>query len=116
MNFCSNFEYDLRVGQVKEFELAKILENENIEVKRDLKAHLTGNIFVEYFSRGKKSGISNSKSNWYCFVISEYSFFFIKTEDLKIKCRMYLKTKRDVLGGDNNTSRGILLPISELIK
>jgi hypothetical protein len=39
----------------------------------------------------------------------------MKPELLKKKCRKYLGTKRDVLGGDNNTSKGILLPVIELV-
>ena len=39
----------------------------------------------------------------------------IKTEKLKELCRKYLNTKKDVLGGDENTSKGILLPIKELL-
>ena len=39
----------------------------------------------------------------------------METLELKIKCRKYLNTKRDIKGGDSNTSKGILLPIKELI-
>jgi hypothetical protein len=116
MEYCSNFKYDLEVGQVKEIELAKILSNKKIEVKTDLKAADTGNVYVEYESRNKASGIAKTESDYYCFVISDYSFFFIKTSELKVKCRKYLNTNRDKRGGDNNTSKGILLPIIELIK
>jgi hypothetical protein len=38
----------------------------------------------------------------------------IETKILKERCRKYLNTNRDKLGGDNNTSKGILLPINEL--
>ena len=34
---------------------------------------------------------------------------------LKKLCRPYLNTKRDVKGGDDNTSKGILLPIKDLL-
>jgi len=39
----------------------------------------------------------------------------MKAEALKDKCRKYLGTRRDVVGGDNNTSKGILLPVYELV-
>jgi len=113
MNYCSDFKYDLEVGQVKEKELANIFENAKIEVKNDLAAHKTGNIFVEYESRNKPSGISTSKADYYCFCFSD-SFHIIKTEKLKTLCRKRLGTKDDVRGGDNNTSKGILLPIKDL--
>ena len=44
MKYCSDFKYDLEVGQVKEKELAEILSGAKIEVKNDLAAHRTGNI------------------------------------------------------------------------
>ena len=113
MNYNNDFKYDLKVGQVKEKELGNILNSSTIEVKYDLKALKTGNVYVEYFSRGKQSGISKSKADYYCFAFGE-TFHLIKTSDLKDRCRKYLNTDRDRVGGDNNTSKGILLPIKEL--
>jgi hypothetical protein len=113
MEFNNNFKYDLKVGQIKEAELAELLTHKTIEVKYDLKALITGNVFVEYFSRGKSSGISTSESDFYCFCFGD-TYHLIGTEDLKKRCRGYLKTNRDINGGDNNTSKGILLPINEL--
>lgn len=114
MKYCSDFKYDLEIGQVKEKELGKIFYASTIEVKNDLVAHKTGNVFVEYESRNKPSGISRSQSDYYCFCFND-SFHIIQTEKLKDLCRKYLNTDRDVLGGDQNTSRGILLPIIELL-
>jgi len=51
--YNNNFKYDLKVGQIKERELADIFQREPIEVKYDLKALDTGNVYVEYYSRGK---------------------------------------------------------------
>jgi len=68
---------------------------------------------VEYSSRGKLSGISTSEAEYYCFCLGD-TFHLIKTEDLKKVCRKYINTNRDILGGDSNTSKGILLPIKEL--
>ena len=72
-------------------------------------------MYVEYQSRGKPSGIAKSKADYYCFVISEDCFILIKTTKLKNKCRKYINTYLDKRGGDNNTSKGILLPIKDLI-
>ena len=49
----NDFRYDLKVGQVKEKELAEIFNSKTIEVKYDLQALQTGNVYVEYYSRGK---------------------------------------------------------------
>ena len=95
-------------------ELYEIFSYKKIEVKTDFKANETGNVFIEYESRGKKSGIATSLADYYCIAI-ENSFHIMKPELLKEKCRKYLGTKRDVLGGDNNTSKGILLPVIELV-
>ena len=114
MNYNNDFKYDLKVGQVKEKELGDIFSSSTVEVKYDLQALKTKNVYVEYFSRGKLSGISTSKSDYYCFAFG-YTFHLIKTKILKDRCRKYLNTDRDKKGGDNNTSKGILLPLKELL-
>ena len=114
MNYNSDFRFDLEVGQEAEQKLGLIL-NAKIEVKRDLLAHKTGNVYIEYESRGKPSGISTTEADYYCIVIKDKSYILISTKDLKELCRKYLNTDRDKRGGDNNTSKGILLPTKELI-
>lgn len=114
MEHNSDFKYDLRVGVESENELSSILKSSKIEVKRDLKSKLTGNVFIEYFCRGKSSGIANSQSDYYAIDL-DGTFVIIPIEKLKLMCRKYLKTSRDVVGGDSNLSRGILLPIMDLI-
>ena len=113
MEYCSDFRYDLKLGNIKEEEVAEIFANKNIEVKYDQLSLKTGNIFVEYESRGKKSGISKSEAEYYCYAFGD-TFHLVKTQDLKDRCRKYLGTSRDTYGGDNNSSKGILLPITEL--
>ena len=115
MDYNSDFKYDLQLGQLGEQHLAKILMNKKIEVKTDYQATQTGNIFVEYYSRGKASGITTTQAQWYAFLLSNDKIILISTEELKDICRKYLWTKRDVKGGDNNTSQGILLPIEDLL-
>jgi hypothetical protein len=113
MNYNNDFKYDLKVGQIKEKELGNIFNSSTIEVKHDLKALETRNVYVEYESRGKKSGISTSNADYYCFCFGE-TFHLIKTTDLKVRCRKLIGTNRDKKGGDSNTSKGVLLPINEL--
>ena len=115
MDFNSDFKYDLKVGQVAEEYLAKILGDKKVEVKNDLQAHKTGNVFIEYFSRGKLSGISTSEAQFYCIVIQK-TLIILPSENLKILCRKYIGSKRDIKGGDNNSSKGILLPVIDLLK
>ncbi len=113
MEYNNDFKYDLKVGQAKEEELGNIFNNKKIEVKYDLKALKTGNVYVEYWSRNNPSGISTSEAEFYCFAFGD-TFHLISTEILKSRCRKYINTNRDKLGGDSNTSKGILLPIKEL--
>jgi hypothetical protein len=114
VNYNNDFKYDLKVGQVAEKNLGELL-GKKIEVKRDLQAYRTGNVYVEYHSRGKASGISTSEADYYCFVIRDNRFILILTHELKAKCRKYLGTNKDKVGGDSDTSKGILLPVKELI-
>ncbi len=113
MNYNNDFKYDLKVGQAKEKELGEIFNSKTIEVKFDLQALKTNNVYVEYESRGKPSGISKSIADYYCFCFGS-TFHLIETSILKDRCREYLNTNRDKKGGDSNTSKGILLPITKL--
>ena len=115
MKYNNDFKYDLKVGQIAEQSLGNLLDYKKIEVKKDLQASKTGNIFIEYFSRGKPSGLSTTESDYYCYFITDTRLFLIETVDLKKICRRYIGTKRDILGGDLNTSKGILLPLIDLI-
>mgnify|MGYP003625543048 FL=1 len=114
MNYNNDFKHDLKLGQVKERELGAIFDETTIEIKHDLRALETGNVYIEYMSRGKLSGISTTQAKWYCIAIGN-TFHLIKTIDLQYRCKKYANTWRNKKGGDNNTSWGILLPIIDLI-
>ena len=115
MHYNSDFKYDLKVGQAGERKLGNILKNKYIEVKTDTKAHITGNVFIEYSSRGRMSGICSTRAEYYCFVLSDDLLILIKVEKLKKLCEKYFKTDRNIRGGDSNTSKGILLPVKDMI-
>ena len=114
MKYCSNFKHDLEVGQLAENALADIIENKTIEVKNDLKAIKTGNLFIEFMSRGKKSGIDRTEADVWCFCIGNI-FILIETEKLRKLVDPLKGTTAERLGGDNDTSLGVLLPIIDLI-
>ena len=116
MEYNSNFRYDLKVGQVTEELLGSILESQTIEVKDDsAKSSQTGNVFIEFRSRGKRSGIAKSHADWWAIRTSEESFVIISAKKLKELAKKYYKLKRIVKGGDSNTSLGILIPREELL-
>lgn len=117
MEFNNDFTHDLEVGKVYENEYYTILHGKKVEVKYNSKAIKYQSVFVEYESRGKPSGIATSQADIYTFAIGEEgkaTYHTITLELLKERCRKYYGTKKDVLGGDNNTSKGIRLPLYEL--
>lgn len=111
-DFNDDFEYDLKVGQVKEKLLADILENETIEVKSCTQALF--NVFVEYYNlrTNMPSGISVSKAKYYAFVLKNDKIIIITTEELLqiIKRNKY----EAVLGCDKNL--GYSIPITDIVK
>ena len=116
MEFCNDFRMDLRLGQETEHQYSEIFNGRDIEIKDDSKhSAKTGNVFIEYESRNKPSGIATTQADYWAIKTSEYSFVTIKTNKLKEIARKYIGTNRDVLGGDNNTSKGILIPRHELL-
>ena len=114
MNYNSDFKYDLQLGQLGEKHLGNILDNEKVEVKTDYQASDTGNLFIEYLSRGKESGIITTEATWFAFIVSNEKIILVSTNKLKKLCRPYLNTKRDVKGGDDNTSELALIPLEDL--
>jgi hypothetical protein len=122
MNYNADFRYDLEWGQVGENTVAEIVAGDKTEVKseRDIWAN-TGNHYVEISSRGKPSGIQTTEAKWWtinffnkdklCFSIT------VATDSLYQLMKEGYKHKgwKKIPGGDNNTSWGILVPITALI-
>ena len=115
MQYNSNFKYDVAVGQIAEKALAEIFENKKVEVKTDFKAKTTGNLFIEFKSRGKDSGISTTQADYWCFKIEDL-FLLIETEKLRVLVEDLKGTDAERCGGDANTSVGVLLPLNTLIQ
>jgi hypothetical protein len=61
----------------------KISNNERFEVKYDRMSEITGNIFIEYYCRGKKSGISITQSDYHIIAFTDKDMYLIPTERLK---------------------------------
>ena len=123
MKHRSDFSKDLVTGQLGEQEYSKEvfeLLSGDIEIKSEQDTWKeTGNMFVEYKSRGRDSGITVTQaSHWVvsfylkgklCFTLS------IPTDTMKKIARKYYDMGRIAEGGDNNTSRGVLVPISSVL-
>lgn len=93
---CDNADYDIRMK-------TPLGEVVTIEIKEDFTCQKTGNIGLEYHCRGKPSGISVSKADFYLYKVhepnGEKSMWAIKTSNLKemIEDKLYHRT---VNGGD----------------
>ena len=111
----TKFTKDLSYGKKHEKLVMKSMEN--FELKTDRMAHKTGNVYVEFQSRGKNSGIRTSKSDTWIFKIvskGDRHLFSIQIPLTRLK-KLVSKDYRVVPGGDNLTSRGYLVPLTDLI-
>lgn len=117
MKYSSSFYYDLEFGEKAEDYINEVFsDGRKLEIKYDRMAHLTGNIFVEVYSRGKASGISTTKANYWIFVIDKKDCsIIINVKKLKELCREVHQVDGFVKGGDNNTSQGLLIPIKLIL-
>ncbi len=121
MKYCSDFRYDLKQGMWYEKQLAMILGNKKIEVKTDFQAYRTGNVFIEYASRGKPSGIATTQSEWYALILVNKDeeverIILMETTKLRGIVLRNLHTRGYKKGGDNDTSRGVLVKVTELVQ
>jgi hypothetical protein len=115
------YDIDLPGGKEWENEFAAIIFSGKIECKRDKLTHKTGNVFIEYQCRGKPSGLSITQANWWAIGIEGQNgdievALLVSVPWLKAKCRPLWKTSKDVEGGDDKLSRGILLRLEEFNK
>ena len=112
----TKFNKDLSYGKRHEKLVMKSMEN--FELKTDRMAHKTGNVYVEFQSRGKDSGIRTSKSNTWIFKIvsaKDTHLFSVHIPLSRLK-KLVSKNYRVMPGGDNLTSKGYLVPIKDLIR
>lgn len=117
MKYSNSFYYDLDFGEKAEDWVKQVFsDGTKVEVKFDRMAHLTGNLFIEVYSRGKASGISTTQANYWIFLVKEKSYsLIVNTEKLKELCRIVHQIDGFVKGGDNNTSYGVLIPIKIIL-
>jgi len=117
MKHSNSFYYDLDFGEKAEDWISELFsDGRKIEIKYDRMAHHTGNIFVEYESRGKFSGISTTKANYWIFVIyKKEAAIIVNVKKLKEICRIAYQLGHIVKGGDNDTSKGLLIPMNQIL-
>jgi hypothetical protein len=118
MNNDKRFDLDLAYGQVFEQKVADILTGSKIEVKTEKdKWKTTGNIVIEYESRGKPSGIITTEADYWlhnCAIGDNIVFSLL----LKVSTlRQYIakQNPRSVRGGDDMTSKLYLIKLTDLV-
>jgi len=130
MDDRKHFDMCLKDGQIAEEKLRELLTNGSgnvkIEVKREGKIDYTGNFFFEYESRGEPSGLAVTKSNWWAVSVKKYNdnvILLFGVKWLKAHLRTLLKEGRAVLkpggdkdGGEEGTSRGVLVSANEFFR
>jgi len=88
INTNNDFKYDF-----------KLSNNLKYEVKYDRMSIITGNIFIEFYCRGKLSGISTSESDFYIIAYTDKDLYLIETETLKklINNKEYMRPYEDAI-------------------
>ena len=120
--YSKGFDLDLKFGKLGEdFVRDMQAGNTKIEVKteRDI-WKTTGNIAIEIRCKGEASGLSTTESTVWIHLLAykgviEGGFLF-KVDQLKEKIKKLHKSGdiKMVMGGDDNLSQMVLLPINEL--
>ena len=116
LEYNNDFKYDLKIGQIAEKWLGQLLSGKTLEVKRDFRASQTGKVFVEFFCRGKPSGIATTEADFWAFVIDGDYVVILPTEALKEIVEFHKQKGWVMSGGDNNVSQGALVRVERLIK
>jgi hypothetical protein len=123
-NDDSKFDVDLKYGNIREQLFADIMEGKKlVEVKTEREIwKTTGNIAIEWSSRGELSGIVTTKADWWAHFLAGKEDD--DTEALILMTVPYLKRKikslkkaglaHETRGGDDDTSQMVLLPLKHL--
>ena len=117
MEHNNDFKHDLKFGQMYETKFHRMLSEQEIEVKSDRQSMDTGNVFIEFESRGKLSGISTTEADYYAYYIDDEMCITINVKILKAKLKKLYKENKAIVrpGGDKNTSMGLVVKIKDLL-
>ena len=120
----NKFDLDLDFGKVGEKYIEQVFEGDGrIEVKteRDIWA-TTGNIAIEVRCRGKLSGISTTDARTWIQLLSIKNTikggFVMPVKQLKSRIKELHESgqARLVMGGDDDASQMVLIPINKVFK
>lgn len=119
LNYLDYDEFEFNDDNKYDIKIIKNNIETLVEVKSEKRSGLTGNICIEYYCRGKPSGIATTQAHYYySYVIysdKPYRLFKIPVVDLKqmIKNKLFV---RDCIGGDDMASKMYLFSIKSIEK
>lgn len=126
MQYKGNFDLSLKLGQIAEEEVKRLLMGRNhlgesvkIEVKDDVRMTESGNIYVEYEYEGKPSGLKTTDADeWWITSRNHGHMLSIVVTVSYFKSMINALVKEGIAvmksGGDNDTSRGVVVPLYAL--
>jgi len=114
----SKFDIDLKYGQIREEKVRDMFANKTIEVKSErFWWETTGNIALEYEYNGKPSGVYKTESDYWFHRLEkeegEFCTLVFPTPVLRGLVDKYKDTRSKYVG-DNQKSKCVLLPLSEV--
>jgi hypothetical protein len=120
LNNTSQFDIDLKYGQIREKRVADLLGKEQVEIKTERSWwRKTGNLAIEYEYRGKPSGIDKTGAKWWFHILEldkkEHCILVFRVSRLKKIVNKYKKTHTKSIG-DYRASKCVVIPIKELFK
>jgi hypothetical protein len=118
LNNDNRFDIDLEYGQIFEQKIADIFQNSKIEVKTERdKWNSTGNIVIEFESRGHPSGIAITEADfWFHNLALKGELIMTLVFSVPVLKRYIADNKpRVVRGGDDNTSKLYLINLADLV-
>src|SRR5574341_1062342 len=118
-----NWDIDRASGATAELwidDIRAVLTEGTLEVKRDVRAMTTGNLYIEYecLRRGRyePSGISTTRADAWVIVLEESALaLVIETSFLKLLCGKPGVRTREERDGSHPT-KGYLLPLTYLVR
>ena len=120
--YCKEFDLDLQFGKMGEKFVQDVLEGDSkIEIKteRDI-WKTTGNIAIEIRYKGENSGITTTEASTWIHLLSYKDVieggFMLNVKKLKERIKELKKEGKIniVMGGDENQSQMVLIPIKEI--
>jgi hypothetical protein len=120
-----DWDIDQEIGSNGELFVADVIaalkEGQSIEVKTDVWAPKSGNVYVEYkcryFGVYKPSGLSVTTATIWAFVLASEVVVFTPVDRLKVLARYYYRLGRIRNGGTNGShpTWGVIIPVGQLL-